>query len=265
MSLVGALYDDDDADGDSRKLDNDEDISRPLARSPRSGGLSLIADYGENSLSASGGSLLQDDVPQHRDGSREGRLAGPTPVDSGDPSPAAWLEKTQDFYKSPRSDSPRQLNENSPSASVSRQVSIERDSNLEPPLKKPRLDYSSWRLDFPEPVAPPDSDLVDSIAHGFDYKRAGKNINREVRMKKAFKNPDIIDVLSRQHNILEIGTNLPPEVFDPFAFPAEAFYDSLEKKQTALYHKDEEAKRMAASKGNRVVDFVAASKVGLKK
>jgi len=197
-----------------------------------------------------------------------------------------WAERTQDFYKSPRSLSPsRSVDRNavkSPSVSVSRATSVDREEG-DRPIKRQRFEYAVWIDEFPPPTSLPDPvlavrfvfrpvggvlfsriSLQEHIAHEFDYKRAGKNVNREIRSKKNFKNPDIIDLLSREHNILEIGTNFKPEIFDPFIYPAEAFYDSLDKKQTDLYLKEEEAKKQASKQNTRVIDFVTASKAGKK-
>lgn len=58
------------------------------------------------------------------------------------------------------------------------------------------------------------------------------------------KNPDILERLIKRHNLLEIGSNYPPEIFDPFAWPAEAFYDKLAQKQLEMM--DEKRKEAEA-------------------
>lgn len=95
-----------------------------------------------------------------------------------------------------------------------------------------------------------------------EYKRAGKNFLIGIKNRKQLRNPDILDQLAAKCDIIEIGSNFAPDVYDPFQFPAEAFYDALERKQHQLYMKEEEEKRVASMKGARVIDFATASKAG---
>eukprot|EP01126_Amoeba_proteus_P055267 TRINITY_DN6849_c1_g1_i1.p1 TRINITY_DN6849_c1_g1~~TRINITY_DN6849_c1_g1_i1.p1 ORF type:complete len:105 (-),score=24.70 TRINITY_DN6849_c1_g1_i1:85-399(-) len=66
------------------------------------------------------------------------------------------------------------------------------------------------------------------------FKRAGKIVNRELHKKKEFKNPDILETLINKHRLLEIGSNYPHSIFDPFMWTEDAFYDKISTKQIKM-------------------------------
>lgn len=77
------------------------------------------------------------------------------------------------------------------------------------------------------------------------FKAAGASINRDLNKQKDLKNPDILDRLIKRHDLLEIGSNYPPEIFNPFDWPAEAFYDKISEKQLAMMEEKKKAKEEA--------------------
>lgn len=87
-----------------------------------------------------------------------------------------------------------------------------------------------------------------------EVRRSGANINRELKKKKQFRNPSILDRESARLGIFEIGSNLPLDKFSPSCWPASAFYDALLKKQDELYLKEEDKKKQS-SRGTRTIEF----------
>jgi hypothetical protein len=74
------------------------------------------------------------------------------------------------------------------------------------------------------------SALQERVVRFFAFKSEGKSIN-DIRNSKAYKNPDILEKLVQHCGINEIGSNYPPELFDPLAFQPTDFYDSIGKVQ----------------------------------
>jgi len=72
-------------------------------------------------------------------------------------------------------------------------------------------------------------------------RKTGGNINRDLRRKKYFKNPDLLEQLIQENNLIEIGSNFDEKTYNPFQWGENSFYDSLAKEQAKLL--DEEKKK----------------------
>lgn len=83
--------------------------------------------------------------------------------------------------------------------------------------------------------------IQEHLAH----RRAGASINRELNKQKELKNPDILERLIKRHDLLEIGSNYPPEIFNPFDWPSEAFYDKISEQQLTMMEEKKKAKEEA--------------------
>jgi len=78
-----------------------------------------------------------------------------------------------------------------------------------------------------------------------------------LRESHAFKNPDILEKLISFCNIVEIGSNYPREVYDPFGFENSGdFYDELAKEQQLMYERREQERQSRAQ-----LEFVKANNV----
>jgi len=64
-------------------------------------------------------------------------------------------------------------------------------------------------------------------------------INSNLFQSHAFHNPDILEKLVLYAEVDEIGSNYPPELFNPRGFDNSDFYDSLAKEQQEMYEKKE--------------------------
>jgi len=58
-------------------------------------------------------------------------------------------------------------------------------------------------------------------------KAAGRSVNQNLYQTKAFHNPDILEKLISFCDIVEIDSNYPKELFDPFNYNVSDFYDNL--------------------------------------
>jgi len=105
----------------------------------------------------------------------------------------------------------------------------------------------------PEPPGVCDPRIQAKIKKFHDMKAAGTSINDNLRNSKAFKNPDILEKLVCYCNIIEIASNYPTQLFDPFSYREEDFYDSIAAEQRRI-----EEKREAERMGRTHIDFTPA-------
>lgn len=71
------------------------------------------------------------------------------------------------------------------------------------------------------------AELQDKIANMHAKMRAGMDMNRLIQDRKEFRNPSIYEKLIQFCDINELGTNYPPEIYDPLQWGRESFYEEL--------------------------------------
>jgi len=74
-------------------------------------------------------------------------------------------------------------------------------------------------------------------------RRTGGNVNRDLRRQKQFKNPDLLEKLIQENNLIEIGSNFEDDIYNPFRWSVESFYDSLAKDQAKLLEDEQKEQR----------------------
>jgi len=96
----------------------------------------------------------------------------------------------------------------------------------------------------PEPSGKCAIDLQEKVSKMF-YKiqNDGLDLNQEIQSKKSFRNPSIYEKLIDYCGLNEFGTNYPPQIFDPFKWGKESFYDELAKVQKIEMDKREKDKK----------------------
>lgn len=100
-------------------------------------------------------------------------------------------------------------------------------------------DLAKWREEYPDPEETKTSQAVLAIVKKFsNLRRTGGNINRDLRRQKLFKNPDLLEHLIRENNLIEIGSNFPEGTYNPFQWDATSFYDALAKEQAKLLEEE---------------------------
>lgn len=75
-------------------------------------------------------------------------------------------------------------------------------------------------------------------------------MNASIQMRKDFRNPSIYEKLVAYCGIDELGTNYPPEAYDPHMWGPESYYEELSRQQ-----KEEMDKRKKKAK----VDFLTGT------
>lgn len=96
----------------------------------------------------------------------------------------------------------------------------------------------------PEPPTRCSQALQDKIARLYERKlRDGKDMNASIQMRKDFRNPSIYEKLISYCSIDEMGTNYPPEIYDPHSWNAESYYEELSKRQKEEMDKREKEKK----------------------
>ncbi|KAH3765568.1 HCNGP-like protein [Pelomyxa schiedti] len=96
-------------------------------------------------------------------------------------------------------------------------------------------------------------ELSEKLRKFWLKKKQGASLSASLRRTKHFNNPTILDKLIEYHEIDQIGTNYPKEVFDPHRFEEADHYDAISSKQA-----EAERAREQAAKNRTSIDFQAA-------
>ncbi|KAL1918401.1 uncharacterized protein VTP21DRAFT_3061 [Calcarisporiella thermophila] len=116
------------------------------------------------------------------------------------------------------------------------------------------LHPSSISSDVTLPLSPPGSPLSDLKAKFVRFHNLtlqGLRFNDRLVRNKSFRNPHIYAKLVEY--VDELGSNFPPDIFDPHGFPQEAFAENI---ATAQKKKAEE-RALAQSQHRSHIDFVS--------
>lgn len=83
------------------------------------------------------------------------------------------------------------------------------------PIKKDKFAEYGFNLP-PEPKGKCPQELQDKISNMYEkMKLNGMDMNRVIQDRKEFRNPSIYEKLIQFCDINELGTNYPPEIYDP--------------------------------------------------
>ncbi|KAL1367636.1 hypothetical protein AAHE18_02G066000 [Arachis hypogaea] len=80
----------------------------------------------------------------------------------------------------------------------------------------------------PPPKAKCSEELQRKINKFFEYKKAGKSFNAEVRNRKNYRNPDFLLHAVRYQEIDQIGSCFSKDVFDPHGYDSSDLFDEIE-------------------------------------
>jgi hypothetical protein len=95
----------------------------------------------------------------------------------------------------------------------------------------------------PEPLGRCSNNLQEKIARYNQKKqREGLDMNVIIQRKKGFRNPSIYEKLISYCGIDELGTNYPPEIYDPHMWGPQSYYEELSKVQMAEINKRQKEK-----------------------
>ncbi|XP_032662701.1 SAP30-binding protein [Odontomachus brunneus] len=96
----------------------------------------------------------------------------------------------------------------------------------------------------PEPAGQCPSELQEKIAKLYrKMESGGLDMNLLIQQRKDFRNPSIYEKLIQFCSINELGTNYPPDRFDPFKWGKDSYYEELAKVQKAEMDKLDKARK----------------------
>ncbi|XP_052113966.1 uncharacterized protein LOC107473782 isoform X2 [Arachis duranensis] len=114
----------------------------------------------------------------------------------------------------------------------------------------------------PPPKAKCSEELQRKINKFFEYKKAGKSFNAEVRNRKNYRNPDFLLHAVRYQEIDQIGSCFSKDVFDPHGYDSSDFYDEIEadmrRESERKEHEKKKAQKMEFIAGGTQPGIVAA-------
>ncbi|XP_011646209.1 uncharacterized protein LOC105432906 [Pogonomyrmex barbatus] len=107
----------------------------------------------------------------------------------------------------------------------------------------------------PEPPGQCPADLQDKITRLYrKMESGGLDMNMLIQQRKEFRNPSIYEKLIQFCSINELGTNYPPDRFDPFKWSKDSYYEEL-----ALVQKTEMDKLEKARKEKTKIEIVSGT------
>lgn len=96
----------------------------------------------------------------------------------------------------------------------------------------------------PEPPGRCAPALQEKIARLYERKlRDGRDMNASIQMRKDFRNPSIYEKLIAYCGIDELGTNYPPETYDPHSWGPDSYYEELSRRQKEEMDKRDREKK----------------------
>ncbi|XP_065077680.1 SAP30-binding protein [Ochlerotatus camptorhynchus] len=99
----------------------------------------------------------------------------------------------------------------------------------------------------PEPKGKCSLELQEKISNLYEKMRnSNMDTNKIIQERKEFRNPSIYEKLIQFCDINELGTNYPPEIFDPSQWGKESYYEELAKAQKVEMEKMEKARKESA-------------------
>ena len=96
----------------------------------------------------------------------------------------------------------------------------------------------------PDPPGKCPSELQEKITNLYRKMESGRmDMNKLIQQRKDFRNPSIYEKLIQYCSINELGTNYPPDRFDPFKWGKDSYYEELAKIQKSEMEKLEKARK----------------------
>ncbi|XP_030759137.1 SAP30-binding protein-like [Sitophilus oryzae] len=96
----------------------------------------------------------------------------------------------------------------------------------------------------PEPPGSCSAELQDKITKLYEKMQTQQmDMNSLIQKRKDFRNPSIYEKLIQYCGLNELGTNYPPNLYDPLKFGKESYYEELAKIQKAEMDKREKERK----------------------
>lgn len=95
----------------------------------------------------------------------------------------------------------------------------------------------------PEPAGQCPAELQEKISNLYRKMESGLDMNLHIQQRKEFRNPSIYEKLIQFCSINEMGTNYPPDRFDPLKWGKDSHYEELARIQKNEMDKLEKARK----------------------
>lgn len=96
----------------------------------------------------------------------------------------------------------------------------------------------------PEPSGQCSSDLQEKILRLYEKMQSNDlDMNAVIQQRKDFRNPSIYEKLIQFCGINELGTNYPPNIYDPLKWSKESYYEELAKVQKVEMEKRDKERK----------------------
>uniref|UniRef100_A0A1Q3F7J5 Putative transcriptional regulator n=1 Tax=Culex tarsalis TaxID=7177 RepID=A0A1Q3F7J5_CULTA len=126
------------------------------------------------------------------------------------------------------------------------EVNVPAAATVEVPKKVDRAKLYGFSLP-PEPKGKCSIELQEKISNLYEKMRnSNMDTNKIIQERKEFRNPSIYEKLIQFCDINELGTNYSPDIFDPFQWGKESYYEELAKAQKLEMEKVEKARKESA-------------------
>lgn len=123
------------------------------------------------------------------------------------------------------------------------EVDVPSVAAVESPKKVDRAKLYGFSLP-PEPKGKCSIELQEKISNLYEKMRnSNMDTNKIIQERKEFRNPSIYEKLIQFCDINELGTNYSPDIFDPFQWGKESYYEELAKAQKLEMEKVEKARK----------------------
>lgn len=204
--------------------------------------------------------IFQAPKPQSDD-SRENQSAQPSPIhlisthNSPSQSPSMSQKKALRLvsYNENDDDDPTSPNRDITIMDVDNEKIPDRQLNKNAEEEKQTIEPSLNSIDYskiygftlpPEPKGKCSVELQDKISKSYEKMRTtNMDMNKIIQGRKEFRNPSIYEKLISFCDINELGTNYPPEIYDPSHFGNESYYEELARIQKIEMDKLEKTKK----------------------
>ncbi|KAL2421198.1 hypothetical protein ABEF95_005799 [Exophiala dermatitidis] len=116
------------------------------------------------------------------------------------------------------------------------------------------------------PPGSPDPALNAKFARFLELKAKGVHFNEDLASKSTFRNPSFLSTMVTRIGLDESDqyrTSLPPQIWDPLAFPPSAYKEELLRSQQTIREQESATKKNLSAAGKRIIEFTSGSTPGV--
>ncbi|KAJ4566846.1 hypothetical protein HRR82_008416 [Exophiala dermatitidis] len=116
------------------------------------------------------------------------------------------------------------------------------------------------------PPGSPDSALNAKFARFLELKAKGVHFNEDLASKSTFRNPSFLSTMVARVGLDESDqyrTSLPPQIWNPLAFPSWAYKEELLRSQQTIREQESATKKSLSAAGKRTIEFTSGGTPGV--